>query len=164
MYLNCAHPTVYTRPPRLKWQQVDPTWRKQTGQRCRRSITAPATPRTVQCRNDPRGIGSSSRTWIGRSSHLSIRAYARFPIEVEASRKATTRPFINPRGFAASSKGGSFRKPCSKSDLMGPLVLAQTYSSTEEALCRRRLAYSGQGVVSHDHYSENGTRSATAAG
>jgi len=95
----------------------------------------------------------------------SFRASACLPIESSDSPWATRDNSSTPR-LRRIVKGGDFQKTTfeMRPDCVGPLVLAQTYSSTEEALCRRRSALSGQGVVSHDHYRvPHGTRSATAA-
>ena len=154
--------TIYTRPLRLKWQ-VDPAWRKPTGQRSRRSITATATSRTVQRRNDRQGHRFIVETCdlrsvrsIRASAHLHYRDRAIAYCDREIIHQPKRLRRIYPK--EATSENHVRDKTC-----VGLLVLAQTYSSTEEALCRRRSALSGQGVVSHDHYRASGTRSATAA-
>ena len=73
------------------------------------------------------------------------------PTEIDESPLAIARSFHQPRGSAASSKGGVlFWKTMLevRPDCVGPLVLAQMFSSTEEALCRRisALFRSGSGV------------------
>jgi hypothetical protein len=77
---------------------------------------------------------------------------------------AVSRSFINPAASPHFAKEVTSETTFEiRPDCVGLLVLAQTYSSTEEALCRRRSAVSGQGVVSHDHYRvQQGTRSAAA--
>ena len=107
-------------------------------------------------------IGSSSRLRIldpfVQFGHPPI-----FPSTSSESPLATRDNSSTPR-LRRIIKGGDFKKTTFeiRPDCVGPLVLAQMFSSTEEALRCRRSALSGQGVVSHDHYRESGTRSATA--
>ena len=73
-----------------------------------------------------------------------------FPTEVERIVDDDREIIHQPRGSAASSKGGNSQKTTFeiRPDCVGPLVLARMFSSTEEALRRRisALFRSGSGV------------------
>jgi hypothetical protein len=152
--------TIYTRPLRLKWQ-ADPAWRKPTGQRSRRSITATATSEPCNVAMTVEVVGSSSRVRIF-DSFVQIGHSPLFATEIEGSPTAITRSFINPAAPPHHPKevtlGNHVRRT---TDCPGQLVLAQTASSTEEPCVAECRHCSGQGVVSHDHDRASGTRSAT---